>query len=216
MPEDANRNPDPPSRAAAGSALSPTQCACLEALEKHGHLKRLPGGYWTWDSCARGIGGTATAWFGTRTVEALVRRGKAVYLTRTRIVPNDDGQRRGTADSRIANWSADPASAAPKGWLIRSSPRPPRYQRENARVGQNQTEADKDSTQTGCPRVRCAAPTAAKEIAVGVRGRKGVRELRDQGGEKRDAAPEQQRSPCHRKECPQCSFSCRVHSQRPW
>lgn len=30
--------------------------------------------------------------------------------------PSSDGRRRGTTGVRTANWTANPASAAPKGW----------------------------------------------------------------------------------------------------
>lgn len=35
--------------------------------------------------------------------------------------PNEDGQRRGTTDVRSANWSANPASAAPNCWIPQDS-----------------------------------------------------------------------------------------------
>lgn len=59
--------------------LSPTMQACVEYAQQHGgKLARYPGGFW----CRAGLETWASPWFGTSTVEALVKRGVAEYTRR--------------------------------------------------------------------------------------------------------------------------------------
>lgn len=56
--------------------LSPTMQDAVEFARQHGNkLIRLPGGFW----CREGLTRWERPWFGTTTVEALVKRGVAEY-----------------------------------------------------------------------------------------------------------------------------------------
>lgn len=61
------------------------QDAVAYAIEHGGKLKRFPGGFW----CGGDLAARSWPWFGTATVEALVKRGAMAYTdwivgTRTR------------------------------------------------------------------------------------------------------------------------------------
>jgi len=56
--------------------LTPTMKRCVKYMQKAGKLVRYPGGYWAAEHWER----WTTPWYGTSTVEALVRRGEAVYI----------------------------------------------------------------------------------------------------------------------------------------
>lgn len=59
------------------SQLSPTMQACVKFMKEHGdHIHRHPGGFWSHSEWNQNQGGV---WFGTSTVEALVKRGHAEY-----------------------------------------------------------------------------------------------------------------------------------------
>lgn len=58
------------------SPLTSTMTDALDAMKKHGGLKRLPGGFWIRPSAPTFAG---ESWFGTTTMEALVKRGVAKY-----------------------------------------------------------------------------------------------------------------------------------------
>ena len=62
--------------------LSPTMKSAYHEIWTHGGIvERRPGGYWTWPHCLSS-GGVPTTYFGTSTIEALVRRGKLEYTAR--------------------------------------------------------------------------------------------------------------------------------------
>lgn len=56
--------------------LSPTMQDAINFANEHGGtLTRYPGGFW----CKSGLNGWTRPWFGTTTIEALVKRGRMEY-----------------------------------------------------------------------------------------------------------------------------------------
>lgn len=75
--------------------LSEKQQEALAALRTHGRLIRRPGGYWTYPDCPKNVAypgqpehSQAWAWWtGTRTIQALIEKGKAFQITKKEVRP---------------------------------------------------------------------------------------------------------------------------------